>query len=200
MSKQEQTDRSETHWKRKAAMAIGLYHLKDASDDELDAALDDHIQRVYADADKDGGEGSDTSSTIRNGMPPGPASLANSLSLSNEDAREVRELPEFRDERQKAVYLEGLISETMQRQGVTRERAIRYIETMWPDLFPAKKLPFRSPEEIQASNERQNEVMQLVNEKQKDYADLRDDEAYDKAFAHIRLTRPDLFPGERPKI
>jgi hypothetical protein len=185
-----ETNRSASHWKRKAAMAIGRPDLATEPDDVLEKAHDAHMNAMMQIMDE----------VEDKDMPPGPASVANSFSLANEAASKSPMPTQFRDKRQKEAYREGLIAETMQRQNVTRDRAIRYIETMYPSLARDEKPPVRSARQIEAANERTSEILHLVNEKQKDYSEFRSEEAYEKAFAFVRSTRPDLFPGKRPTI
>jgi len=172
--KNKDTERSPEFWKRKAAMAIGRPELATASDEELDAAHDAHMNSAYRmAAAMDDAPGS----LVRDNMPPGPASVANENPLA------------FTNEKQRSVLLEGLMNEAAHRQGITRDEARRQLRTLRPELFPKKVETGPTPEQICAQKERQSQALALVNEKMEGSS-----LDYETAFRQVKRENPHLFP------
>jgi hypothetical protein len=110
------TNRSAAHWKRKAAMAIGRPELADASDEELEAAHDEHTESILKMMGVDDGASVPT--------PPHPGAVANESS------------------QQRMALASTLVNEKVN-QGLTYDEAFNLVLNSRPDLFQTKTVVHR---------------------------------------------------------
>jgi hypothetical protein len=174
-----ETQLSPEHWKRKLAMAIGRPELASAPDEELEAAHDEHELEVRQELV----EGGDYI------MPPGPASVVNS-------APSVSAPPTLANAKQRSEYLQGLVREVRQKQGISHDAAYNHVRTLHPELF-SNSAPVGgtlSKKQLASLEQRREEIAVLVNQKME-----TNGVDYDEAFFRVQRDNPQLFPNtEKP--
>jgi hypothetical protein len=122
MNTKTETKRSAQAWKRKTAMAIGRPDLAEAPDEQLEAEHDAHMEKVLEIANAFPTD--PQSSLIRNGMPPGPASVANESSNT------------------RTALALSLVNEKVS-HGMNYDDAFNQVLKTRPDLFQTKTVVHR---------------------------------------------------------
>lgn len=164
----------------------------DISDEEAVAAHKQHMKNVdelveaMAEGEKAAGDKTvaglppDIARAMRVTAPP-ETTMPNSANLTRE---------------QRNVLFSGLVNEAIHRQGIDRAAAIKYVQTLKPDLCPPAQGPQEtSKQQREVEENRRREVQHLINEKMRAGAGGAGPDAYKNCWDIVRAERKDLFIG-----